>query len=1054
LAQTGDFSQEVYFKNQHLFMRILVYMLLFVGASSPLFAQKTYFQQKVDYTIKVALDDNAHTLTGNVSFEYSNNSPDQLSEIWIHLWPNAFKNRRSAYCRQTLRQGSGKFYFADEKDLGSIKGLAFKVDGSEATWRFDKNNPDIAVVTLPKPLPTGGKVVVATPFVVKVPASFSRLGHVETSYQVTQWFPKPAVYDRDGWHAMPYLNQGEFYSEFGDFDVEITVPDNYVVGATGVLQNASEWAFLAQKEKETRAELANFKEPTTKTKRKDRTAEDVFPASSGTTKTLRYLAKNVHDFAWFADKRFYVLRDTARLASGKTVDCWAMFTKSDFKHWQRGAFYVKRAVEFYSKHVGDYPWPHATAVHSALSAGGGMEYPMITVIGDSDSDKSLDNVITHEVGHNWFYGLLASNERDHPWMDEGMNSYYEQRYIRTYYSESVSDGMIPKKMYNPAKYGDLLAMGNLLLARNGEDTPADRNSDHMTNISYGLQSYMKTAQCLRWLENAVGVGKFDAAMKAYYQKWHYKHPQPNDFAQSMVDNGINIQWFMEQMQTRLHADAAIKKVQKDAAGNTTVTVAQRGKNKAPFSVTALKDGQPQATKWFDPANGQKQFDMGQVDANTFVLNHEGLAIDYRSLNNKFAQKSLLKKGEGIDIGLVKPFQHKNRRTLGVLPWVGWNNYDKAQVGLLLYNPPLPGQALQYYLAPGFGIGSGDLVGGGDIRWRIHPTNGPIKRITVGVDGRTFNEDILGPSTNRYDARFYRITPKVQFDFRSTNTAHRHVVALRWNQLGQESGFDTAGVKESYVTSGIWEAKYKFANLSLPNPLDLALVLEGQAWDDAGESNNYLRLGLEWKQQFYYAPKRKVSARAYGGYFIANTHRDRKSIGFDANDFIARGTLSLAQNGYTDYKRDYLYFNRNGDNNFSSRQVQLAEGGFKYAFGGAYAGTGSVGHSNNFLFAINLDADLPKRLPLGIPIKPYFDLGYADLGYLPAGGDEPSQLFWSGGFQLSFLGGYFNVYFPAVNSDNINRLYKETSNGNYLRRITWSIKLDGLEPLNFADRFNK
>ncbi len=1035
-------------------MRKLLSVLLLACASVASFAQKNYFQQEVNYTIKVALDDAQHTLTGNIAFEYTNNAPEALNEIWVHLWPNAFKNRRSAFCHQKLRQGNGKYYFADEKDLGSIKGLAFKVDGQEVTWKFDKDNPDIARIALSKPLPTGGRITVATPFVVKVPASFSRLGHVGTSYQATQWYPKPAVYDRDGWHAMPYLDQGEFYSEFGNFDVEITLPDNYVVGATGVLQNTNEWEFLSKKVTETRAELANYKEPTIKKKKKGEAVEDPFPASSGTNKTLRYVAKNVHDFAWFADKRFYVLRDTARLASGKTVDCWAMFTKSDFKHWKKGAFYVKRAVEFYSKQVGEYPWPQATAVHSALSAGGGMEYPMITVIGDSESDKSLDNVITHEVGHNWFYGLLASNERDHPWMDEGMNSYYEQRYIRTYYAESVSDGMVPKKIYDPAKYGDLLSMGNLLLARNGENTPADRNSDHMASIAYGLQAYMKTAQCLRWLENAVGQAKFDAAMQEYYRKWHFKHPQPNDFAQSMMASGINIQWFMEQMQTRGHADAAIKNARKQAAGNTVVTVRQRGPNKAPFSVTVLQDGQPKATKWFDPTEGQTQFDMGTVEADAFALNHEGLALDYRPLNNNLATKGIFKKGKPLSIGLLKPFEHQKRRTVGVLPWVGWNNYDKTQVGLLLYNPPLPGQAVQYYLAPGFGLGSSELVGGGDIRWRIHPVGGPIKRVTLGVDGRSFNENRLGAEGNRYDARYYRITPKVQLDFRSNNTAHRHVVALRWNQLGHESGFDTSANKLPYATSGIWEAKYKFANLGLPNPLDLALSVEGQAWDDVGVDNNYLRLGLEWKQQFYFATKRKVSARVFGGYFLANTHRDRKSIGFDANDFIARGTLSLAQNGYTDYKRDYLYFNRNGSSGLANRQVQLAEGGFKYAFGQQYAQTGEVGHSNNFLFALNLEADLPKRLPLGIPLKPYFDIGYADLGYLPAGGTEPSKMFWSGGFQLSFLQGYFNIYFPAVNSDNLNRLYKETSKGNYLRRITWSIKLDGLEPLQFADRLNR
>jgi hypothetical protein len=198
----------------------------------------------------------------------------------------------------------------------------------------------------------------------------------------------------------------------------------------------------------------------------------------------------------------------------------------------------------------------------------------------------------------------------------------------------------------------------------------------------------------------------------------------------------------------------------------------------------------------------------------------------------------------------------------------------------------------------------------------------------------------------------------------------------------------------------------------------------------------------------------VNFRFYGGYFIQNSSRERKSLGFGADDPFARGSLSLAQNGYTDYKHDYLYLNRNGSSGFANRQIQQAEGGFKYAFGSQYQASGDVGHSNNYLFAVNLEADLPKKLPLGIPLKPYFDLGYADLGYLPSGGTEPSSLFWSGGFALSFLNGYFNVYFPAINSQNINRLYKETSKGNYLRRITWSIKMNGLEPLGMADRLLK
>jgi aminopeptidase N len=150
-------------------------------------------------------------------------------------------------------------------------------------------------------------------------------------------------------------------------------------------------------------------------------------------KTIQYKAENVHDFAWFADKRFYVQKEDVTLPSGRKVDTYVMFTYYEADLWKEAILYVNRSVEYYSDRIGEYPYPHATAVQSALSAGAGMEYPMITVIGGSGNGKSLDQVITHEVGHNWFYGILASNERQFVWMDEGFNSFYEQAYIKKYY---------------------------------------------------------------------------------------------------------------------------------------------------------------------------------------------------------------------------------------------------------------------------------------------------------------------------------------------------------------------------------------------------------------------------------------------------------------------------------------------------------------------------------------------------------------------------------------------------------------------------------------------
>ncbi|MBK8654348.1 MAG: hypothetical protein IPN20_10680 [Haliscomenobacter sp.] len=187
-------------------------------------------------------------------------------------------------------------------------------------------------------------------------------------------------------------------------------------------------------------------------------------------KTIRYTADNVHDFAWFADKRFRVQKGQVVQPSGAVTDTWVMFTDEEEDLWKDALSYVNRAVAFYSSLVGEYPYPHATAVQSALSAGGGMEYPMITVIGLSGNAQGLDEVITHEVGHNWFYGVLGFNERDHAWMDEGINSYYDHRYSRAYYPGSSLDTYIPAFLQGGSKL-EAGEAAYLYLARQNRDQP-------------------------------------------------------------------------------------------------------------------------------------------------------------------------------------------------------------------------------------------------------------------------------------------------------------------------------------------------------------------------------------------------------------------------------------------------------------------------------------------------------------------------------------------------------------------------------------------------------
>jgi Peptidase family M1 domain len=1009
--------------------------VLFAFAPLALLAQKPYFQQEVNYKIDVVLDDQKHSLSGNVEFEYVNHSPDTLREIWMHLWGNAFKNRRTAFNKQKLRDGNAQFYFSEEKDLGYYKNLDFSTEGRKIAWKYDPENPDIALLKLPEALLPGGRIRIATPFLLKIPASFSRLGHVETSYQITQWYPKPAVYDRKGWHPMPYLDLGEFYSEFGSFDVSISLPDNYVVGATGVLNTPSETEFLKKKETETREKLAKGVDAKT----------DSFPASSKNMKTLRYTAEQVHDFAWFADKRFMVLKDTARLVSGRNVDCWAMFTNSDAELWKKGAFYVKRAVEFYSEQLGEYPYPQATAVHSALSAGGGMEYPMITVINDSGDAQSLDDVIAHEVGHNWFYGLLASNERDHPFMDEGFNTYYEHRYLKKHYGDLGYDDYVPKFLFDAEKNGAILENAYLILARERVATPPDTHSDRFKSFVYGVQTYMKTGLCLAWLERWLGTERFDAAMKVYFEQWRYRHPYPEDIRAAWRMAGVEADWFFEAMKSEKQADYALTGARK-AGESWILEVQNKGDLNAPFSVTALRQGQALKTQWYEAGAGQKwEIKMEAPGVESFEIDYERVTLDLNRKNNTLRVDGLFKNLEPVQLKMLAAFQSPRRSVLGILPWAGWNNYDKAMLGAVLYNPPLPGQRLQYYLAPGFGFGSGNFTGLADVRYKFFP-GGPFPKITLGLSAKTFNYDYN--ARDDYFSKFYRIVPQIKIELRSPSLSVRHHLGFRTLFIGREAGvFDSTGFGgTAFTRNTIHEARYELAQKGLPNPFGLSAVLEWQSYTDAFERPaKYLRGSFEWRQQFFYRDKKSVGARVFAGYFLQNTQRKRG---------VERTAFSLNPQGFNDYRFDHVFLGRSEDKGPLSRQASRREGGFKAAFGAPFAGV--LGNSNNYILALNLEADLPARLPLGIPLKPWFDLGYFDdATLLGAGRPRNEQLMWSGGLMLSFGKGAFELYFPLVNSKNLKERYCELGGGanesaifcggNYLKWISWSLNIPFREP---------
>lgn len=495
-------------------------------------AQQEYWQQQAGYTINVTLNDAAKTLDAEEAIHYTNNSPDTLKFIWFHLWPNAYKGDKTAYSEQLLRNGNTAFYFANESKRGYINQLSFKVNEVAANLVADSINIDVAKLILPQPLAPKQTIIITTPFHVQLPYNFSRSGYEGSTFQLTQWYPKPAVYDSKGWHPMPYLDQGEYYSEFGNFDVTITVPANYTVAASGDLQNEEELNRLKILGKQNPEQQDNYKlwnqELRSKAIREKKPYDEVMPVGAMAFKTLNYRLNNAHDFAWFASKLFLVQYDTIQL-NNHVVNAFTFYNPWDKDRWSKSLQYVKHGVHFYSDKLGEYPYNVVSAVlGKSTKESGGMEYPTITLIEMTDAGKELDATIVHEVGHNWLYGILATNERDHAWMDEGINTYYENRYINSKYTSVAKKSFINNKL--PAQEDTLLLAA---LHKLGKDQPINMTADSLTEINYGLSVYSKGGMWMQRLEEQLGTAQFDSSMHYYYNQWKFKHPYPADFKASV-----------------------------------------------------------------------------------------------------------------------------------------------------------------------------------------------------------------------------------------------------------------------------------------------------------------------------------------------------------------------------------------------------------------------------------------------------------------------------------------------------------------------------------------
>lgn len=659
-----------------------------------------YWQQDVHYTIDAKIDEEKHTINATEKLEYWNNSPDTLHFVYFHLWQNAFVKGSYLHKLEMANKVKPKLGEYETQGLGCV------IDGMEADGQnveLDLDNT-ILKVYLPKPLLPGGKTTFTMKFTTYWDngATRRRMKMYDTwgamHYNGVQWFPKICVYDRKfGWDTYQHLNK-EFYADFGQYDVSLNFPSNYVVEATGAIQNRKQ---VLPDELREKLDVKNFKD-----KKWNEAPSIITPYKKGERKTWKFQALNVHDFAFTADPSY---RINTEFWNG--VECIGLVQEPHARGWQTSAKYVAKIIKTFSEDFGMYQYPKMIAADAA----DGMEYPMLTL--DGGSHPGYKGLLVHEIGHNWFYGMVGNNETYRASLDEGFTQFLTAWGLIKLEGDTISrrpKKLLGKLAYYPSTYRDLRVYNRYIYdALNQNEQPLNTHSNdfgdalHHEN-GYG-QVYYKTASMLYSLQYTLGDTLFSNAMKNYFNQWRFAHPYFDDFRTSIIQyTHVDLNWFFDQwLETTKRLDYGIKGIKKIKGNDSfSVRLMRNGEMQMPIDLTiTARDGSKYSyhipntwfvketdaivlDKWYGWGGWNKTYDahvqipsgIKHVQIDTTNRLADIYAIDnYKTRNLPISPKAVILKP---DVGVNQSYDRHHKHAY-LRPDLWWNPVDGFKAGLHL-----------------------------------------------------------------------------------------------------------------------------------------------------------------------------------------------------------------------------------------------------------------------------------------------------------------------------------------------------------------------------------
>jgi len=724
----------------------------------------------------------------------------------------------------------------------------------------------------------------------------------------------------------------------------------------------------------------------------------------------------------------------------RKVTTWAMFTNNEADLWQKSIEYLNDATYYYSLWNGDYPYNHVTAVDGALSAGGGMEYPNITVIGESYDGFGLETVIMHEVGHNWFYGILGTNERNHPWMDEGLNSMNENRYIETKYLKKKMSGHLTNdnqtleigagQQYN---YKTSYEMEYFMLARKNLDQRIEELSANYTPSNYGGIVYSKTAIVFDYLMAYLGEELYDKCMQRYFNEWKFKHPQPDDLRKIFEEEtGKDLSWFFNDIiKTTRKIDYKIAGAKKDTANreNVLLKIRNKGKVHGPFSISGIKDGEIITTKWYEPIGKKKFVPFKKGDYDNYRIDAQLDIPEIKRKNNTLKANGLLRTTEPLKLQLYGFSENPNKTQLYIAPITGWNMNDKGMLGLAFYNAVIPSKKFEYVLAPLYAFNSENLNGYASAFYHIYP-NSLFQEVEIGSNAASFSYlrfNTNQNSTGREILEYYKITPTIKFTFKKKRARQHSSIFLKIENINiyeEKTKFNNSLydiVLENYYVNRITLGAISTHPI---NPFSVRAEVQ--------QADNFVKLDLTANYHFAYKKRKTgLDVRIFIGRFLYN------------KDININGNYNYQLSGNSDYLYDQIFLHRNATEGILNQQFAMTDGGFKN-LAIAENSDGQLVNANKWLNTINVKSNVLTQY-----VSAYVDFGIVGYQTKNFKGDEidgVSNAAYNIGVSLNIIPKIFEIYFPLSMSSDFNQL-------NYGEKIRFTLNINQLNPFKIVRNFD-